>query len=64
MRRRRQGRANPFHEREAFAQVAAGSQRALRGPLNHRAVRQRIRKRDADFDDVGAGAVERLQDLC
>ena len=45
------------------AQTAAGGQRPLGRPLDHRAVGQRIRERHADFEDVGAGAIERLQNL-
>jgi len=40
----------------------AGCERTLRRALNDRAVSQRIRKRDADLEHVGARAIERAQD--
>ena len=47
---------------EHAGQRRARGQRALRRPLDDRAVGQRIRKRHADLQDVGAGAIERAQD--
>ena len=49
--------------RQRRAQAAARRQRPLGRPLDHRAVGERIRERHADFEHVGAGAIERLQDL-
>ena len=62
-RRRDRRRARRSIERERRAQAAAGRQRPLGRALDHRAVGQRIRERHADLEDVGAGAIERLQDL-
>ncbi len=47
---------------EHARQSGAGGQRPLGGPLDDRAVGQRIGERHADFDDIGAGAIERPQD--
>ena len=46
-----------------LAQRRAGAQRPLRSALDHRAVRQRIGKRHAQFDHVHARTVERQQQL-
>ena len=48
---------------ERGPQAPARRKRALRRALNHRAVGQRIRKRHADLEHVGAGAIERPEQL-
>ena len=50
-------------ERQRGPQAAAGGQRALGRALDDRAVGQRIGKRHAHLEHVGAGAIERPQDL-
>src|SRR5581483_7138410 len=54
------------HLRDEFEYAPQGGtarERALGGPLNHRTVRQRIRERDADFEHIGAGTVQRFQNV-
>ena len=50
----------PFGE---YPAGRVGSQRALRSALNHRAVRDRIGKRDADFNDVRSCSFQRQDEI-
>ena len=61
--RRRHLRPHLRDHRQRRPQAAAGRERPLGRALNHRAVGQRIGERHADLEHVGAGAIERLQDL-
>jgi hypothetical protein len=51
------------HQIQRRSQRGAGRKRALGGPLDHRAVRDRIGERDADLDDVRTAPNERAQDV-
>src|SRR5689334_1710919 len=50
--------SRPRYDVEYAIEGHAASERLLRARLNDRAVRHRIRERNADFDDVGTGAFE------
>ncbi len=54
--------AQLLHQIERLRQGHAAGERPLGRPLDHRAIGERLRERDAELDDVGAGAIEREHD--
>ena len=62
------GRCHPGadlgHHGQHPVQGGAGGQRPLGGPLDDRSVGQRIRERDAHFQDIRPGGVQALEDGC
>src|SRR5215470_2552266 len=56
-------RTDVLDDLERPLEISARGEGTLRRALDHWAVGQRVRKRNADLEDVGTGAVERPQDI-